>query len=109
MSKVQVTFNRNVKYGSERYARDSKLSVSKEEYETLLETGVIAELENAPKDDVDYLTYSREELKKVKNDDLKAFLDKESLTYESNFTKEELINVILGEEQLNDEDLGEDA
>ena len=98
MPKVQVTFNRNVKYGNELYAQNGKASVSKEDYENLLKSGVIGEVEDIP-EDVDYLTLSREELRKVKNDDLKAFLDKESLVYESNFAKEELINVILGKEE----------
>jgi len=100
MSKVQVTFNRNVKYGNERYAQNAKLSVSKKEYEDLIKSGVVGELDDVPADepeDVDYLTFTREQLGKVKNDDLKAFLDKESLVYEENFTKPQLINVILGE------------
>jgi len=96
MSKVQVTFNRNVKYGNDRYAKNSKASVSKQDYEELLKLGVVGEVEDLARD-VDYLTLSREELRKVKNDDLKAFLDKESLVYDSAFTKEELISVILGE------------
>lgn len=100
MSKVQVTFNRNVKYGNDRYAKNAKVPVSKEEYVALFKSGVVGEVD-VPADepeDIDYLTYTREQLGKVKNDDLKAFLDKESLVYESTFTKEELINVILGEE-----------
>jgi hypothetical protein len=54
------------------------------------------EMEEAT-NDVDFFSLSREELKKVKNDDLKAFLDKEGLAYEDKAIKEELINVILGE------------
>lgn len=46
---------------------------------------------------VDYFTFSREELEKVKNDDLKAFLDKEELEYSSSANKDDLIDVILGE------------
>ncbi|PUB12620.1 hypothetical protein [Paenisporosarcina sp. OV554] len=101
MPQVKVTFNRNVKYGNERYVENAKLSVSKEEYEALFKSGVVGEVDDVPGDepeDVDYLTFSREQLGKVKNDDLKAFLDKESLVYEDNFTKPQLINVILGEE-----------
>jgi hypothetical protein len=97
MPQIKVTFNRNVKFGNDRYAKNAKASVSKEDYEVLLKSGVVGEVADIP-EDVDYLTLSREELRKVKNDDLKAFLDKESLVYESTFTKEELINVILGEE-----------
>lgn len=100
MSKVQVIFNRNVKYGNERYTQNAKASVSKEDYEDLFKSGVIGEVD-VPADvpeDVDYLTYTREQLGKVKNDDLKAFLDKESLVYEDTFTKPQLIDAILGEE-----------
>ena len=102
MPQVKVTFNRNVKYGDELYAVNAKLSVSKEEYEDLFKSGVVGEVDDVPEDepeDVDYLTFSREQLGKVKNDDLKAFLERESLVYEPNFTKPQLINVILGEEE----------
>jgi len=56
-----------------------------------------AEVMEAATNEVDYSTSSREELEKVKNDDLKAYLDKEGLEYESKAIKENLINVILGE------------
>ncbi|AYC28720.1 HeH/LEM domain-containing protein [Paenisporosarcina cavernae] len=46
---------------------------------------------------VDYFTLSREELEKVKNDDLKAFLDQEEIEYPSTAKKEELIDLVLGE------------
>lgn len=59
----------------------------------LADAEVVKEAEN----DADYFASSREDLQKVKNDDLKAFLDKEGLEYESKATKEDLINVILGE------------
>jgi hypothetical protein len=97
MSKVNVTFNRHVKFKEDRYATGETTSVSKQEYELLVEANVIDPVEDVPKG-VDYFGSTREELSKVKNDDLKAFLDNESLVYESSFTKEELINVILGEE-----------
>lgn len=47
--------------------------------------------------DVDLFTLSAEELKKYKVDDLKAFLDKEEMSYESKATKDELIALIVGE------------
>lgn len=56
-----------------------------------------AEVVQEAANDVDYFASSREELEKVKNDDLKAFLDKEGLAYEAKAIKEDLINVILGE------------
>jgi hypothetical protein len=64
---------------------------SKQGY-TLAGAEVVEEASN----DVDYFALSREELEKIKNDDLKAFLDKEGLAYETKAIKEDLINVILG-------------
>ncbi|MBT2661942.1 hypothetical protein [Bacillus sp. ISL-45] len=46
---------------------------------------------------VDFFTLTREELQEIKNDDLKDFLDKEEIQYKSNATKEDLIDLILGE------------
>ena len=40
-SKVEVTFNKNVKYGKERYKKGDTLSVTKKEEEELREAGVI--------------------------------------------------------------------
>lgn len=96
MSKVQVKFNRNVKYGKELYTNGQSLAVSKEDYDSLFESGVIGEVDDLP-EDVDFFTLTREELEKVKNDDLKAFLDKEGIGYETKAIKEDLINLVLGE------------
>lgn len=60
---------------------------------TLADSKVVEEASN----DVDYFSLTRDELEKVKNDDLKAFLDKEGLEYESKANKDDLIDVILGE------------
>nr|WP_309101675.1 hypothetical protein [Fredinandcohnia onubensis] len=49
-------------------------------------------------DDVDLFTLSEAELQKVLKDDIKAFLDKEEIEYDSNATKDELIKIITGEE-----------
>ena len=56
-----------------------------------------AEVVEAAANEVDYSTSTREELEKVKNDDLKAYLDREGLDYEAKAIKEDLINAILGE------------
>lgn len=48
-------------------------------------------------DEVDYFLLSRDELKGIKNDDLKTFLDKEEIEYSPKATKEDLIGLILGE------------
>lgn len=45
----------------------------------------------------DFFMMTREELEKVKNDDLKAFLDEENIEYKSDDNKKELISLILGE------------
>ncbi|WP_419957223.1 hypothetical protein [Psychrobacillus psychrotolerans] len=47
--------------------------------------------------DVDYYTLSREELEKIKNDDLKAFLTKEEIDFDAKATKDDLISLIVGE------------
>lgn len=46
----------------------------------------------------DLASMSREELEKVKNDDLKAYLDKKEIEYSSNAVKDDLIKLVLGEE-----------
>jgi hypothetical protein len=46
---------------------------------------------------LDFFMMTREELEKVKNDDLKAFLDDENIEYKSDDNKKELISLILGE------------
>lgn len=48
-------------------------------------------------EEVDYFQSSRQELEGVKNDDLKAFLDKEEIDFDAKAKKEDLINLILGE------------
>lgn len=47
-------------------------------------------------EEVDYFQSSREELEGVKNDDLKAFLDKEEIEFDAKAKKEDLIDLILG-------------
>lgn len=44
----------------------------------------------------DYAGYSEAELKKVRNDDLKAYLDARKIEYPSDAIKEDYINAILG-------------
>lgn len=66
--------------------------VYKKEKYTLAE-----EKEDVGNEDVDYYTLSREELEKIKNDDLKAFLTKEEQDFDAKATKDELISLIVGE------------
>lgn len=44
----------------------------------------------------DYAMFSETELKEVKNDDLKAYLDARNIEYPSKAIKEDYINAILG-------------
>lgn len=44
----------------------------------------------------DYSTFTASDLKKVKNDDLKAYLDSHEIEYASDAIKEDLVNAILG-------------
>lgn len=44
----------------------------------------------------DYAGYSEAELKKVKNDDLKAYLDAKEISYPQDAIKEDYVNAILG-------------
>lgn len=59
--------------------------------------GEETQIDNSSDTDVDLFALSAEELKKYKVDDLKAFLDKEEMSYESKATKDELIALIVGE------------
>lgn len=59
--------------------------------------GEETQIDNSSDTDVDLFALSAEELKKYKVDDLKAFLDKEEMSYESKATKDELIVLIVGE------------
>lgn len=44
----------------------------------------------------DYSTFTEAELKKVKNDDLTAYLDSKGIEYKADAIKEDYINAILG-------------
>lgn len=50
-----------------------------------------------PDNEEDYFQLSAEELKKVTNEKLKAFLDQEEIDYPSNANKDDLIALITGE------------
>lgn len=51
----------------------------------------------AAEETADYSTFTEAELKKVKNDDLKAYLDAKGLKYKSDGEKKDFISAILGE------------
>ncbi|MFP3322073.1 hypothetical protein R0K05_03160 [Planococcus sp. SIMBA_160] len=51
----------------------------------------------AAEEAADYSTFTEAELKKVKNDDLKAYLDAKGVEYKSDAVKEDYVKAILGE------------
>lgn len=51
----------------------------------------------SPNKQPDYSTFTQAELKKVKNDDLKSYLDFKGISYASDAIKEDYIKLILGE------------
>lgn len=96
----KVTFIKNAKVNSRRFKINDSLEVDKKEYDELLEAEVITTVDEAefegPNQDLSSL--SIEELQKIKNDDMKVFLDSKEIQYESKATKDELIALIIGEE-----------
>lgn len=82
-----------VRYNGEDYLPGEEFSVDDKHFDEKLFVQVDGEESNGE----DYFTYSAEELAKVKNDDLKAFLDKEQIPYASDDKKEDLIKLIIGE------------
>ena len=48
-------------------------------------------------DQLNYFVMSEEKLKTIKNDELKAFLDKEEIDYDSKAIKKDLIKLIIRE------------
>lgn len=98
----KVTFNKNVKFGESRYVKGGLLSVDQEVYSVLLDADVIEPLVNvewaeSEDDTVDLFTLSKEELEKINKAAIIAFLDKEEIEYNSKATKDELIELIVGE------------
>lgn len=67
----------------------------KEEGKT--DTVVDVEKKEAALDVEEFKTFSRSKLETIKNDDLKAYLDKNEVKYADGAEKKDLINLILGE------------
>ncbi|MCP3741457.1 hypothetical protein [Rossellomorea sp. BNER] len=88
-----IVKNIPVRYNGDRYEKGKSLEIEKKHFDDKL-------FSRSEEDDqdLDYFDLSTEKLKKVSNDDLKAFLEKESIDYPSNAVKEELIKLIRGEE-----------
>jgi hypothetical protein len=96
--KIKVTFNKNVNLNGDRFKQGDSFSVSKEEHEELLKLKVI-DGEAIADEPVDYFSLSAEELKKVHNDKLKAFLFEENIDVPANAKKDDLIKLITGEDE----------
>ena len=96
-----VTFNKNVKFGANRYSKGDSLPVTQDEYGNLLQSDVINPIAGVewmePEESIDLYTLSKEELEKINKPIIAAFLDKEEIEYDSKATKDELIALIAGE------------
>ena len=92
MGKIKVSVKDiPVFYDGERYESGQEFEIDEKYFnEDIMEKGEVVEEE-------DYFSFSKEELSKVTKDDLKAFLDKEEIQYDSKANKDELINLIAGE------------
>lgn len=53
-------------------------------------------------DVIEYENYSREELEKVTNDDLKQRLDQLEIEYDAKAIKKDLISLLIGEEKVEE-------
>lgn len=63
-------------------------------YSKAADRGVVVQPAQEPA--IDYSKLSEAELKKIKNDDLTAYLDAKGIEYKSDAIKEDYINAILG-------------
>ncbi|PPA70041.1 hypothetical protein [Jeotgalibacillus proteolyticus] len=85
-----------VVYNGKRYEPKASLEVDEKHFnENLFSKNEAA---SSPNDEeTDYFGFTAEQLEKVSNDKLKAFLDKEGIEYKSSDKKEDFINLIVGE------------
>lgn len=100
--KIKVTFTKNVKLDQNRHKKGDSVSVEKDVYDELVAMGVVESSKESSNNEtvepVDYYTLTAEQLNKVNNDKLKAFLDEENIEYPSGATKPVLVKLILGED-----------
>lgn len=92
-----------VRYDGDRYLKGQILEIEEEHFNNVIFEKVEGELEGGSgngqtNDPIDLSTLTADELQKIKNDDMKAFLDSKEIQYESKATKDELITLILGAE-----------
>jgi hypothetical protein len=88
--KVKVK-NIPVRYNGDRFLKGETLDVDEKHFDGNLFEEIKVEF-------IDYSSFSAEELKKIKNEDLKLFLDKKNIEYDSRANKDELIKAILAKE-----------
>ncbi|MCM3413529.1 hypothetical protein [Metabacillus litoralis] len=94
-----------VRYDGDRYLKGQTLEIKEEHFnEVIFEKVDDGEPEGGSgigqtNDPIDLSTLTAEELQKIKNDDMKSFLDSIEIQYESKATKDELIALILGKEE----------
>ncbi|MDZ5711655.1 hypothetical protein [Jeotgalibacillus haloalkalitolerans] len=85
-----------VVYNGERYEPKASLDIADKHFnENLFAKSESATSSND--EEADYYGLTAEQLEKVSNDKLKAFLDKEGIEYKSSDKKEDFINLIVGE------------
>ncbi|WP_084245228.1 hypothetical protein [Planomicrobium okeanokoites] len=80
-----------------RAADRSGKPVEPEKEEVKTNVAVDIEKKEAAVEAEDYKTVSRSKLEGIKNDDLKAYLNKNEIKYANDAEKKDLINLILGE------------
>lgn len=98
--KTQVTFIRHVKFGGGRYKTGATAEVEAKDFDALDAAQVISYRDRPVKetDASDLSKLTRKELEKVKNDELKAYLDAEGIDYTSDAVKADLVDLILSKE-----------
>lgn len=87
-----------VRYNGKSYREGDFLSIKEEHFNDKLF------LASEDQDDVNIGELTEEELKKVKNDDIRAYLDGENVEYEAKANKKALIALVLGENVGEEED-----
>lgn len=94
--KTEVTFTRYVKFKGHRYAAGAKVSVNAEDFAALDTAEAIHYSDKPSKESnaLDLAELSRKELEKVKNDELKAYLDGHGIDYPSDAVKADLVKLV---------------
>lgn len=106
MSKTQVTFLRNVKFNGKHYTQGAKESVNAKDFEALDAAKAIDYKERPVKETnaSNFAELNRKDLEKVKNNELKAYLEEQGVEYAADVVKTDLIDLILGSAEKDDHD-----